>query len=441
MRPRSKRRPGRYDYNHLLLLAKNRVGYHNLLKLTTIAHTRGYHYRPRVDKKVLEQHAEGLIVTSGCLSGEIPELLLRGDLNGARAAARWYQDVFGPENFYIEVQDHNAPESPQVKLNPLLYDLSRETGAPLLATNDLHYVHAGDAEPQDVLLCVQTGKTLDDPKRMKFDSQEYYLKTPEEMARLFAETPEALTNTMRVAEMCEVEIEFGADLLPRFAIPLDFESQEKYLYYLCEEGVKERFGAMTDNIRAKLDYEFGVIREKGFISYFLIVWDYTNYARKRGMRCVARGSAAGSLVAYVLGITNVDPLRYDLLFERFLNPERMSMPDIDMDFPDDRREEVIRYVADKYGWDCVAQIVTFNTMAAKAAIRDVGRVMGLQNEADRLARLIPTGPNVIAQRRDGAGEGAGRRRISRTPTRTRSSRWRASSRARCAASASTRRAY
>jgi DNA polymerase-3 subunit alpha len=392
--PSLEEKTGRYDYNHLLLLAKNRVGYHNLLKLTTIAHTRGYHYRPRVDKKILEQHAEGLIVTSGCLSGEIPELLLRGDLNGARAAARWYQDVFEPENFYIELQDHNAPESPQVKLNPLLYDLSRETGAPLLATNDLHYVHAHDAEPQDVLLCVQTGKTLDDPKRMKFDSQEYYLKTPEEMARLFTEAPEALGNTMRVAEMCEVEIAFGAELLPRYAIPPEFASQEEYLYHLCMEGVKERFGAMSEVIKDKIDYEFEVIRSKGFVSYFLIVWDYTNYARQRGMRCVARGSAAGSLVAYVLGITNVDPLRYDLLFERFLNPERMSMPDIDMDFPDDRREEVIRYVADKYGWDRVAQIVTFNTMAAKAAIRDVGRVMGLQNEADRLARLIPTGPNV-----------------------------------------------
>jgi DNA-directed DNA polymerase III PolC len=392
--PSLEEKTGRYDYNHLLLLAKNRVGYHNLLKLTTIAHTRGYHYRPRVDKKVLEQHAEGLIVTSGCLSGEIPELLLRGDLNGARAAARWYQEVFGPENFYIEAQDHNAPESPQVKLNPLLYDLSRETGAPLLATNDLHYVHAHDADAQDVLLCVQTGKTLDDPKRMKFDSHEYYLKTPEEMARLFVETPEALRNTMRVAEMCDVEIAFGADLLPRYAIPPEFASQDEYLYHLCVEGVTERFSAMSEAIKAKLDYEFEVIRSKGFISYFLIVWDYTNYARQRGMRCVARGSAAGSLVAYALGITNVDPLRYDLLFERFLNPERMSMPDIDMDFPDDRREEVIRYVADKYGWDRVAQIVTFNTMAAKAAIRDVGRVMGLQNEADRLARLIPTGPNV-----------------------------------------------
>ena len=392
--PSLEEKTGRYEYNHLLLLAKDQVGYHNLLKLTTLAHTKGYQARPRIDKKMLAAHAEGLIVTSGCLSGEIPELLLKGDLNGARAAARWYLDVFGPENFYIEVQDHAAPDSPQVKLNPMLYDLSRETGAPLLATNDLHYVAASDAEAQDVLLCVQTGKTLDEPKRMKFDSQHYYLKTPDEMARMFPELPEALTNTMRVAEMCNVEIEFGANLLPIYHIPAGFATPEEYLYHLCLEGVKERYGAMSEAVQQKLDYEFEVIRSKGFISYFLIVWDYVNFGRSRGMRCVARGSAAGSLVAYVLGITNVDPLRYDLLFERFLNPERMSMPDIDMDFPDDRREEVIRYVADKYGWDKVAQIVTFNTMAAKAAVRDVGRVMGMQNEADRVARLIPTGPKV-----------------------------------------------
>ncbi len=392
--PSLEEKTGRYEYNHLLLLAKDRVGYHNLLKLTTLAHTKGYQARPRIDKKMLAAHAEGLIVTSGCLSGEIPELLLKGDLNGARAAARWYLDVFGPENFYIEVQDHAAPDSPQVKLNPMLYDLSRETGAPLLATNDLHYVAASDAQAQDVLLCVQTGKTLDEPKRMKFDSQHYYLKTPDEMARMFPELPEALTNTMRVAEMCNVEIEFGANLLPIYHIPAGYATPEEYLYHLCLEGVKERYGAMSEAVQQKLDYEFEVIRSKGFISYFLIVWDYVNFGRSRGMRCVARGSAAGSLVAYVLGITNVDPLRYDLLFERFLNPERMSMPDIDMDFPDDRREEVIRYVADKYGWDKVAQIVTFNTMAAKAAVRDVGRVMGMQNEADRVARLIPTGPKV-----------------------------------------------
>src|SRR5262249_35629643 len=312
------------------------------------------------------------IVTSGCLSGEIPEMLLKGDLNGARAAVRWYQDVFGPENFYIEVQDHQAPDSDQNRLNPLLYDLSRDLAAPLLATNDLLYVPATDAEAQDILLCVQTGKTLDDPKRMKFDSVHYYLKTPDEMARLFPELPEALTNTMRVADQCEVEIEFGANLLPHYTIPPDFSSQDEYLYHLCLGATRERYADLPEPSRLRLDYDFGVILSKGFLSSFLCVWASPNSARRHGMRCVARGSAAGSLVAYVLGITNVDPIRYDLLFERFLNPERMSMPDIDMDFPDDRREEVIRYVADKYGWDRVAQIVTFNTMAARAAVRDVG---------------------------------------------------------------------
>jgi DNA polymerase III subunit alpha len=385
---------GRYEYNHLLLLARDQVGYQNLLKLTTIAHTRGYHYRPRVDKQVLERHAAGLIVTSGCLSGEIPELLLGGDLNGARAAVRWYRDVFGHKNFYLEVQDHQAAESPQGKLNQLLYDLHRETGAPLLATNDLHYVRAGDAEAQDILLCVQTGKTLDEPKRMKFDSDQYYLKTPEEMARLFPELPEALANTMRVAEQCNVAIEFGRNLQPHYPIPPGFATQYDYLRWLCEQGVHERYGEMTDPVRHRLEYELDIIHSKGFIWYFLVVWDFVNHARTQGIRCSARGSGAGSLVGYVLGITSVDPLRYDLLFERFLNPERMSMPDLDMDFPDDRREDVIVYVAEKYGWEKVAQIVTFNTMAAKAAIRDVGRVMGIPNEADRVARLIPAGPKV-----------------------------------------------
>jgi DNA polymerase III subunit alpha len=392
--PSLQEKTGRYEYNHLLLLAKNSVGYHNLLKLTTIAHTRGYHYRPRIDKQVLQDHAEGLIVTSGCLSGEIPELLLKEDLNGARTAVRWYQEVFGKENFYIEVQNHEAPESPQIKLNTLLYDLHRETGAPLLATNDLHYVAARDASAQDVLLCVQTGKTLDEPKRMKFDSQEYYLKTPDEMATLFPELPQALANTMRVAEECNIDIEFGANLLPHYTIPPEFRSQEEYLYHLCLAGINERIGAMSEMLQQKLDYEFSILSSKGLVSYFLIVWDYTNYARSHGMRCVARGSAAGSLISYVLGITNVDPIRYALPFERFLNPDRMGLPDIDMDFPDDRRDEVIRYVSDKYGWDKVGQIVTFNTMAAKAAVRDVGRVMRMQSEADRVARLIPNGPKV-----------------------------------------------
>ncbi len=392
--PSLEEKTGRYEYNHQLLLARTTRGYHNLLKLTTLAHTRGFQARPRMDKPMLAEYAEGLIATSSCLSGEIPELLLRGDLNGARAAARWFQDVFGPENFYIELQDHGAAESPQVKLNPLLYDLAREVGAPLLATNDLHYVASADADAQDVLLCIQTGKSLEDPKRMKFDSQQYYLKTPDEMARLFPELPDALRNTMVIAEQCEVEIASGASLIPDYRIPPEFRSQDEYLYHLCLKGINEQYGAVGEALQRRLDYEFEVIRSKGFVSYFLIVWDYVNYARSHGMRCVARGSAAGSLVAYALGITNVDPIRYDLLFERFLNPERMSMPDIDMDFPDDRREEVIRYVADTYGWDKVGQIVTFNTMAAKAAIRDVGRVMGMQAEADRVARLISGGPKV-----------------------------------------------
>ncbi|HEX9414826.1 MAG TPA: DNA polymerase III subunit alpha, partial [Ktedonobacterales bacterium] len=392
--PSIEERTGRYEYNHLLLLARNQTGYRNLLALTTIAHTRGYHLRPRIDKKVLAEHAEGLIVTSGCISGEIPDLLRKEDLNGARMALHWYRDVFGPENFYLEIQDHLAPESPQAGVNQQLYALHRETGVPLLATNDLHYVAAHDAEAQDVLLCVQTGKTVDEPKRMKFDSAEYYLKTPDEMERLFPDVPEALSNTMRVAEQCDVEIEFARSLQPEYPVPPEFESQLHYLRWLCEQGTRERFGAMSDPVRRRLDYELDIIHSKGFAWYFLVVWDFVNHARSQGIRCAARGSGAGSLVGYVLGITSVDPLRYDLLFERFLNPERMSMPDLDMDFPDDRREDVIAYVAEKYGWDKVGQIVTFNTMAAKAAIRDVGRVMGMQNEADRVARLIPTGPKV-----------------------------------------------
>ncbi len=385
---------GKYDYYHLLLLAHNEVGYQNLLKLTSLAHTKGYHLRPRIDKKTLEQHAEGLIATSTCISGEIPSLLLKEDINGARQVINWYRDVFGPERFFLEIQDHLAAESTQGKVNQMLYDLHKETGLPLVATNDLHYVHAEDAQTQDILLCVQTGKTIDDAKRMKFDSQHYYLKSADEMAALFGDVPDALTNTMRIAEMCQVNINFGDTLLPDFPIPPGFKNQAHYLYQLCLQGVEERYGRMNDEIESRLKYEFEIIEKKGFVSYFLIVWDFYNEARRRGIRCSARGSAAGSLIGYVLGITSVDPLQYRLLFERFLNPERKSMPDIDTDFPDDRREEMVAYVAEKYGWDKVAQIVTFNTMAAKAAVRDVGRVMGLQSEADTIARLIPTGPKV-----------------------------------------------
>lgn len=385
---------GHYDYWHLLLLAENDVGYRNLLKLTTIAHMQGYDRRPRLDRASLEQYGEGIIATSSCLSGEIPKLLLKGDLNGARQQINWYREVFR-DRFFLEVQEHHGVDSEQTKLNQMLYDLSRETGLPLLATNDLHYVGVDDAAAQDVLLCIQTGKTIDDPKRMRFDSHEYYLRSAAEMEGLFGHVPESLSNTMLVAERCNVKIPFGEAKLPEYPIPSAFPTQEVYLRHLCEQGIQERFGGDAgDRIWQKLNYELEIINSKGFTSYFLIVWDYANYARGRGIRCLARGSAAGSLVSYVLGITNVDPLRYDLLFERFLNPERKSMPDIDMDFPDDRREEVIVYVAEKYGWDRVAQIVTFGTLAAKASVRDVGRTLGMQPIADRIARLIPTGPKV-----------------------------------------------
>jgi DNA polymerase-3 subunit alpha len=390
------------DYHHLLLLAKNNTGYYNLLKLTTIANTEGWHLRPRIDKKVLEKYAEGLIVTSSCLSGEIPKTLLKGQQDEAYKLAHWYQDVFGPENFYLEIQEHNGmfedgQPSPQGHLNQLLYNMHKDLQIEMVVTNDLHYVDAHDAASHDVLLCVQTGKQLDSPKRMKFDSNEYYLKSPEEMAHLFPDLSEALTNSVRIAEQCSIDPLAYKAKLPDYIIPPEYSSQEEYLRALCFEGVKEHFGEMTESLQKQLDYEIDLIAQKGFVPYFLIEWDFVSYARSRGIRCSARGSAAGSLMAYTLGITNVDPLRYQLPFERFFNPERADMPDIDMDFPDDRREEVIAYVAHKYGEDSVAQMVTFNTMAAKASVKDVARVMGEQEVGDHITRLIPTGPKVTLQ--------------------------------------------
>lgn len=390
------------DYHHLLLLARNNTGYCNLLKLTTIANTQGYHLRPRIDKKVLQQYAEGLIVTSSCLSGEIPKMLLKKQEEEARKMARWYQDVFGPENFYLEIQEHHGifddgQPSPQAELNQMLFSMHKEMQIPVVATNDLHYVDAHDAASHDVLLCVQTGKQLSTPKRMKFDSQEYYLKSPDEMAQLFPELPDALTNSVRIAEQCSVDPLAYKAQLPSFSIPQGYATQKDYLRALCIEGVTERFGQMTEQIEKQIDYEIDMIAGKGFVPYFLIEWDFVNYARSHGIRCSARGSAAGSLMAYTLGITNIDPLRYQLPFERFFNPERADMPDIDMDFPDDRREEVIEYVMRKYGEDCVAQMATFNTMAAKASVKDVARVMGEQELGDRISRLIPTGPKVTLQ--------------------------------------------
>src|SRR6266581_3150444 len=401
MRDHSKRYSD--DYHHLLLLAKNTTGYYNLLKLTTIANTEGWHLRPRIDKHALAKYADGLFVTSSCLSGEIPKMFLAGKTEEAYKTARWYQDVFGPENFYLEIQEHHGTfddgqPSPQGKLNQMLYRMHKEMHIPLVATNDLHYIESSDADSHDILLCVQTGKRRDEKKRMKFDSTLYYLKSPSEMSELFADLPDALTNSVRIAEQCSVNPLAYKAQLPNYTIPPEYASQKDYLLALCAEGVKERFGEMTESITKQLEYEINMIGDKGFLPYFLIEWDFVNYARSQGIRCSARGSAAGSLMAYSLGITNVDPIRYQLPFERFFNTERSDMPDIDMDFPDDRREEVIEYVTRKYGDDCVAQMVTFNTMAAKASIKDVARVMGEQEIGDRITRLIPTGPHVTLQR-------------------------------------------
>jgi DNA polymerase-3 subunit alpha len=400
MHNRSKR--FKEDYTHLLLLAKNTTGYRNLMTLTTIAHTDGMHAnKPRIDKKALAQYGEGLIATSSCLGGEIPQLLLKEKTEEAYATARWYQDVLGPENFYLEIQEHHGEKdgeaSPQPRVNQMLYQMHHDMGIPMVATNDLHYVDPDDADSHDVLLCVQTVSQRASLKRFRFDSHEYYLRSPEEIAGLFSELPDALRNSVLIAEQCEVDPLAYKAQLPNYTIPPAYSSQKDYLRALCREGVKERFGELTEQIEKQLDYEINMIADKGFVPYFLIEWDFVNYARSRGIRCSARGSAAGSLMAYTLGITNVDPLRYQLPFERFFNTERADMPDIDMDFPDDRREEVIEYVANKYGNDCVAQMVTFNTMAAKASVKDVARVMGEQEVGDRITRLIPTGPRVTLQ--------------------------------------------
>ena len=385
------------DYRHLLLLARNDTGYRNLLKLMTLANTQGMHInKARIDKPLLEQYGEGIIATSSCLGGEIPQLLLAGKMEEAYASARWFRNVLGPENFYLEIQDHDGyPE--QEPVNQHLYTMHKDLGIPLLATNDLHYVADGDAHAHEILLCVQTASTMSNPKRFKFNSHEFFLRSPDQMSQLFPDLPDALLNTVRLAEMCEVNPFAYKARLPDVKIPERYETADEYLYALCEEGIQYRYGEITEPVKRQLNYEMSIITQKGYVPYFLVVADYVAWARERGIRCLARGSAAGSVVAYSLGITNVDPLRYQLLFERFLNPERDDMPDIDMDFPDDRREEVINYLAAKYGHECVAQMATFMTMAAKQSVKDVARVLEKQSLGDQITRLIPTGPRVTLQ--------------------------------------------
>ncbi len=386
---------------HLILLAKNEAGYRNLMELTSMAQLHGFHYKPRIDFQLLSQHSEGLICLSSCLGGELPQLLLKGKPDAARATAAKYKLLFG-EDYYIELQDHGLLD--QRRMLPELIQVARELDIPLVATNDIHYIHQADQAVQDVLLCIGTGKTLDDPDRLKFHSDQLYMKTPSEMAQLFAQAPDAISNTIRIAEKCQVELQFGQAILPRFEpIPAKMDAAQ-YLRQLCVEGLEHRYGSTAAwqqklekrDIQKRLDYELGVIEKMGFSDYFLIVWDFIRYAHLHGiMTGPGRGSSAGSLVAYVLNITSVDPIRYRLLFERFLNPERISMPDIDIDFNDERRDEVIDYVVKKYGSQHVAQIITFGTLAARGAVRDVGRVMNVPyNEVDKAAKMIPNLPGI-----------------------------------------------
>ena len=377
------------ENRHLVLLCENETGYHNLLALVSKAWVEGFYSKPRVDLDLLREHHEGLIALSACLAGEIPRALTRGDYEGARESALRYEGIFGRGNFFLELQDHGMAE--QKRINPQLIRLSRETGIPLVATNDCHYIAPEDSRMHRVLLCIQTGRTIEDENAMEFGSEEFYFKSEEEMRALFPDVPEAADNTVKIAQRCQVELEFGKTKLPAFFTP-DGSDNLEFFRRLCQEGLARRYGENPpQEYRDRLEYEIRVISQMGYVNYYLIVWDFIRYARSVGIPVgPGRGSGAGSLAAYCVGITNVDPMRYDLLFERFLNPERVSMPDFDIDFSDERRDEIIGYVVDKYGADHVAQIVTFGTMAARGALRDVGRALNIPyNKVDQVAKLVP----------------------------------------------------
>ena len=380
-------------YYHLVLLAENETGYYNLMKIVSRGFTEGYYYKPRVDMELLEQYHEGIIALSACLAGEVQKNILRGMYGEAKAAACRYKDIFGEGNFFLELQDHGMEE--QKLVNQSLLRMSQETGIELVATNDIHYTYADDVKPHDILLCIQTGKKLADEDRMRYEGGQYYIKSEEEMRKLFPYAQEAIDNTQKIADRCNVEIVFGEKKLPKYDVPDGFTSWE-YLNKLCYEGLERRYPGDDPKIRERLEYELSVIKRMGYVDYFLIVWDFIKYARDHGIGVgPGRGSAAGSIVSYCLGITSIDPLRYQLLFERFLNPERVSMPDIDVDFCFERRQEVIDYVVRKYGTDRVVQIVTFGTMAARGVIRDVGRVMDLPYAfVDGIAKMIPKELNI-----------------------------------------------
>ncbi|HET8998657.1 MAG TPA: DNA polymerase III subunit alpha, partial [bacterium] len=377
---------------HLVLLAANNVGYKNLIALTTAAHLDGFYYKPRIDHDLLSRHAAGLIGLSACLQGEVPRALLRGDAKEARRIATTYRDLLGVGNFYLEIQNHGLPDQHTVAQGIL--PIARDLNLPIVATNDVHYVSRDEADAQDVLMCIQMGLALDQKDKPRMgETPEFFLKSVAEMAARFSEIPEALANTVAIAERCHLEIDTGTLNLPHFPVP-EGETPDSYLRALCEAGVRRLYGAVTPVLQERLDYELSVITKMEYAAYFLIVQDFVNFARRSGILTTVRGSAAGSLVLYACSVTDVDPLAYRLPFDRFLNLERYTMPDIDVDFMDSRRDEVIKYVMDKYGADRVAQIITFGTMGARAAIRDVGRVMGLPyGDVDRIAKLIP-GPFV-----------------------------------------------
>ena len=384
-------------YYHLVLLAENDLGYHNLMKIVSRGFTEGYYYKPRVDLELLREYHEGLIALSACLAGEVQKNIQRGMYEEGKAAALRYQDIFGEGNFFLELQDHGMPE--QRLVNQSLLRMSQETGIELVATNDVHYTYAEDEKPHDILLCLQTGKKLKDEDRMRYEGGQYYIKSEEEMRELFPYALQALQNTQRIADRCQVEIEFGVTKLPKYDVPEGYTSWE-YLKKLCYDGLATRYPDAGAQLKERLEYELSTIRSMGYVDYFLIVWDFINYARTQDIMVgPGRGSAAGSIVSYCLGITSIDPIKYQLLFERFLNPERVSMPDIDVDFCFERRQEVIDYVVRKYGEDRVVQIVTFGTLAAKGVIRDVGRVMDLPyGYVDSIAKMIPGELNITLDR-------------------------------------------
>ncbi|HAH87047.1 MAG TPA: DNA polymerase III subunit alpha, partial [Armatimonadetes bacterium] len=376
---------------HLVLLAKNEKGYKNLIKLVSIAFSEGLYYKPRVDKELLSQYGSDLIALTACLGGEVPSKIRKNGMEAAEASLNDYIDIFGRENLYLELQEHFLPE--QASVNASVVELAKKTGLKLVATNDIHYLTKADAEAHDALLCIQTGATLDDPKRLRFGTQEFYMKNQEEMARLFKDYPDALKNTLEVAEKCNCEFDFSRSKLPDPGVPSGIDPRD-YMTSEAHKGLKKRLGGeIPAEYEKQFEYEIGVINQCGFALYMLIVRDFTDFAHRTGIYVGARGSAAASLVCYGLGITDVDPVEYGLAFERFLNPERVEMPDVDLDIQDDRREELIQYVIDKYGRDRVGQIATFGSMKARAAVRDCGRVLGMElAEVDKICKMIPSLP-------------------------------------------------